>query len=85
MRMTEYDAVLVGSGINSLVAGAMLARDGWNVCVLERNNYLGGGIKTAEITEPGFHHDVFSSGRPERMIPTIRRWAAALSLDHTIS
>lgn len=62
--MAEYDAVLVGSGINSLVAGAMLARDGWNVCVLERNDYLGGGIKTAEITEPGFHHDVFSGWHP---------------------
>ncbi|MDQ3375486.1 MAG: NAD(P)/FAD-dependent oxidoreductase [Actinomycetota bacterium] len=62
--MAECDAVLVGSGINSLVAGAMLARDGWNVCVLERNDYLGGGIKTAEITEPGFHHDVFSGWHP---------------------
>jgi phytoene dehydrogenase-like protein len=62
--MAEHDAVLVGSGINSLVAGAMLARDGWDVCVLERNDYLGGAIKTAEITEPGFHHDVFSGWHP---------------------
>lgn len=62
--MVEHDAVLVGSGINSLVAGAMLARAGWNVCLLERNDYLGGGIKTAEITEPGFQHDVFSGWHP---------------------
>lgn len=62
--MAEYDAVLVGSGINSLVAGAMLARGGWSVCVLERNEWLGGSIKTSEITEPGFHHDVFSGWHP---------------------
>lgn len=62
--MAEHDAVLVGSGINSLVAGAMLARAGWDVCVLERNDWLGGAIKTAEITKPGFHHDVFSGWHP---------------------
>ena len=56
----DYDAVIVGSGINSLVAGAVLARGGWRVCVLERNDELGGAIRTAEITEPGFTHDVYS-------------------------
>ena len=62
--MAEHDAVVVGSGINSLVAGAMLAKGGWNIRVLERNDWLGGAIKTAEITEPGFHHDVFSGWHP---------------------
>lgn len=62
--MSEHDAVVIGSGINSLVAGAMLARGGWDVRVLERNDWLGGAIKTAEITEPGFHHDVFSGWHP---------------------
>lgn len=62
--MAEYDAVLVGSGINSLVAGATLAKVGCRVCVLERNDWLGGAIKTAEITEAGFHHDVFSGWHP---------------------
>jgi phytoene dehydrogenase-like protein len=59
-----YDAVIVGSGINSLAAGALLAREGWSVCVLERNDYLGGAIRTAEITEPGYVHEVFSSWHP---------------------
>ena len=36
------DAVIVGSGINSLACGALLARAGWSVCVLERNDWLGG-------------------------------------------
>jgi len=34
------------------------------VCVLERNDWFGGAIKTAEITAPGFHHDVFSAWHP---------------------
>jgi phytoene dehydrogenase-like protein len=62
--LRRYDAVAVGSGINSLVAGALLARAGWRVCVLERNDWLGGAIRTAEITEPGFVHEVFASWHP---------------------
>ena len=62
--MAEYDAVIVGSGINSLACGALLARAGWRVAVLERNDWLGGAIHTAELTEPGFHHDVFSAWHP---------------------
>ena len=58
----DYDAVVVGSGINSLVAAALLAKGGWRVCVLERNDWFGGAIRTAEITEPGFVHEVFASG-----------------------
>jgi phytoene dehydrogenase-like protein len=60
----RYDAVIVGSGINSLVAAALLAKAGWRVCVLERNDWLGGAIRTAEITEPGFLHEVFASWHP---------------------
>ena len=62
--MRRYDAVAIGSGINSLVAAALLARAGWRVCVLERNEWLGGAIRTAEITEPGFVHEVFASWHP---------------------
>ena len=59
-----FDVVFVGSGINSLVGGALLARAGRRVLVLERNDYLGGAIKTAEVTEPGFLHEVFASWHP---------------------
>ncbi len=62
--MRRYDAVVVGSGINSLAAAAVLAKGGWSVCVLERNDWLGGAIRTAEITRPGFVHEVFSSWHP---------------------
>jgi phytoene dehydrogenase-like protein len=60
----EYDAVVVGSGVNSLACGALLARAGWRVCVLERGDWLGGAIRTAELTEPGYLHDVFSAWHP---------------------
>ena len=62
--MAEYDAVIVGSGVNSLACAALLARGGWRVCVLEREDRFGGAIRTEEITEPGFAHDVFSAWHP---------------------
>jgi phytoene dehydrogenase-like protein len=62
--VADYDAVIVGSGINSLVCAAFLARAGWRVAVLEREAELGGAVRTAELTEPGFHHDVFSAWHP---------------------
>ncbi|MFM8353257.1 MAG: NAD(P)-binding protein, partial [Actinomycetales bacterium] len=40
------DAVIVGSGINALVAGALLARKGWGVTICERSDYVGGAICT---------------------------------------
>jgi phytoene dehydrogenase-like protein len=62
--VADHDAVLVGSGINSLACAALLARAGWDVCVLERSDHLGGAIQTAELTEPGYLHDVFSAWHP---------------------
>ena len=63
-RGANHDAVVVGSGINSLACAALLARRGWSVLVLERENELGGAIRTAELTEPGHLHDVFSAWHP---------------------
>jgi phytoene dehydrogenase-like protein len=63
--MATFDAVLVGSGINTLTAAALLAREGWGVCVLERSDRLGGAIRTeADYTLPGFTHEVLSSWHP---------------------
>jgi len=63
-RAANHDAVVVGSGINSLACAALLARGGWSVLVLEREDELGGAIRTAELTEPGYLHDVFSAWHP---------------------
>ncbi|HET9213413.1 MAG TPA: NAD(P)/FAD-dependent oxidoreductase [Gaiellaceae bacterium] len=60
----RYDVVFVGSGINSLAGAALLARAGKRVLVLERNDYLGGAVRTAEITEPGFVHEVLAAWHP---------------------
>jgi phytoene dehydrogenase-like protein len=62
--VAEYDAVIVGSGVNSLACAALLARADWRVCVLERTDWFGGAIKTEELTEPGFLHDTFSAWHP---------------------
>jgi phytoene dehydrogenase-like protein len=62
--MSDYDAIVVGSGINSLACAALLSRAGWRVAVLERNARLGGAIRTEELTRPGFLHDTFSAWHP---------------------
>jgi phytoene dehydrogenase-like protein len=62
--MRRFDAVIVGSGINSLACGALLSRAGWGVCILEREALLGGAIRTQELTLPGFLHDTFSAWHP---------------------
>ncbi len=63
--MARFDAVFIGSGINSLVGAALLARDGWSVCVLERNDVAGGCIRTSsDLTLPGFTHEVLASWHP---------------------
>jgi phytoene dehydrogenase-like protein len=62
--MPDHDAIVVGSGVNGLACAALLAKAGWNVCVLERNDWFGGAIKTDEITVPGYRHDVFSAWHP---------------------
>src|SRR6516162_5859475 len=60
----EADVIVVGSGINGLVAAAEVARAGWSVILLERNAEIGGFIATEERTLPGYLHDTFSSWHP---------------------
>ena len=55
-----YDAVVVGAGINGLAAALHLAAKGWKVAVIERAAVAGGAVKTAEITRPGFRHDLYA-------------------------
>jgi phytoene dehydrogenase-like protein len=64
-KMTvEYDAVVVGSGPNGLAAAITFAREGCSVLILEANATIGGGIRSAELTLPGFLHDLCSAIHP---------------------
>ena len=56
----QYDVVAIGSGHNGLVAAAYMAKAGKKVLVLERNDWIGGGVVTRELTLPGFKHDQHS-------------------------
>src|SRR5215213_5044748 len=60
-RVGAPDYVIIGSGINALVCAAILGGKGAKVLVLERNDRIGGCIRTDEITAPGFVHDVMAT------------------------
>lgn len=60
----ECEAIVVGSGPNGLAAAIHLARNGWKVRVIEAGDTPGGGMRTRELTLPGFKHDVCSAVHP---------------------
>lgn len=62
------DVVVIGSGPNGLAAAIRLALAGVSVHVVEASTEIGGGTRTAELTLPGYHHDVCSSVHPMGVI-----------------
>src|SRR5687768_17411009 len=60
----DYDAVVVGSGPNGLSAAIVLQRVGLSVLVLEGKETIGGGLRSASLTLPGFTHDICSAIHP---------------------
>src|SRR5438093_12892637 len=60
----EFEAVVAGAGPNGLAAAIEIARAGHSVCVLETRETIGGGARSAELTLPGFVHDVCSAIHP---------------------
>jgi len=64
MNKTEYDAVVVGSGPNGLAAAITMQQQGLSVLLLEGKDEVGGGMRSKELTLPGFVHDVCSAVHP---------------------
>ena len=67
MTGAMLDATVVGSGPNGLAAAVTLAKAGLEVRLVERARTVGGGLRTAELTLPGFRHDVCSAVHPQAL------------------
>lgn len=56
----QYDVVIIGSGLGGLVSAVILAKEGYSVCVLEKNNQYGGNLQTfvrdKTIFDTGIHY-----------------------------
>lgn len=64
MKKEKFDAVIAGAGPNGLAAAIHLARNGLSVLIVEASKEIGGGVRSAELTLPGFTHDVCSAIHP---------------------
>ena len=64
MSKKDYDVVVIGSGPNGLAAAITLQEQGLSVLLLEGKSTIGGGLRTSELTLPGFKHDVCSAIHP---------------------
>src|SRR5918993_2494453 len=60
----RYDAIIIGSGPNGLAAAITMIHSGRSVAVFEAGDKIGGGMRSAELTLPGFVHDVCSAVYP---------------------
>ncbi len=64
LEKREYDAVVIGSGPNGLAAAITLQQNGLSVLLIEGKDTIGGGMRSAELTLPGFTHDICSAIHP---------------------
>jgi phytoene dehydrogenase-like protein len=64
LEKRDFDAIIVGSGPNGLAAAIFLQQNGLSVLILEAKSEIGGGLRSAELTLPGFTHDICSAIHP---------------------
>lgn len=71
--MTKYDAIIVGSGPNGFAAAITLQQQGLSTLIIEGADTIGGGMRSKELTLPGFKHDVCSAIHPMAMASSFMR------------
>lgn len=64
VKTSKYDAIIVGSGPNGLAAGIRLAMEGLHVKIFEAKESAGGGMRTQELLQPNYYHDICSAIHP---------------------
>ena len=67
LQKRDYDAVVVGSGPNGLASAILMQQQGLSVLLIEGKDTIGGGMRSAELTLPGFTHDICSAVHPLAM------------------
>jgi phytoene dehydrogenase-like protein len=64
LEKRDYDAIVVGSGPNGLSAAILMQQNGLSVLLVEGKKTIGGGLRSAELTLPGYLHDTCSAVHP---------------------
>jgi len=64
LEKRDYDAIVIGAGPNGLAAAIYLQQNGLSILILEAKSEIGGGLRSAELTLPGFTHDICSAIHP---------------------
>src|ERR1700749_3993358 len=64
LEKRDYDAIVIGSGPNGLAAAILLQQNGLSVLLIEGKDEIGGGLRSAELTLPGYIHDICSAIHP---------------------
>ncbi|KKX48293.1 NAD(P)-binding protein [Sphingobacterium sp. IITKGP-BTPF85] len=63
-----YDVIIVGSGPNGIAAGITLQKAGLSTLIIEGRDTVGGGMRTADLIEPGYRHDICSAIHPMALL-----------------
>lgn len=64
LEKRDFDAIVVGSGPNGLAAAILMQQNGLSVLLIEGKETIGGGLRSAELTSPGYVHDICSAVHP---------------------
>jgi phytoene dehydrogenase-like protein len=64
LQKRDFDAIVVGSGPNGLAAAILMQQKGLSVLLVEGKETIGGGLRSAELTLPGYIHDICSAVHP---------------------